>query len=107
MIDNRIQLAAQEISELVVKTWGIPSNAEFAAIISKYVGDAWIPVSERLPEDGDSALIYVPGWEDKYLLYRVGWIDYDVTPPQWIENGEAVADVTHWRPLPVAPEEGK
>lgn len=64
---------------------------------------AWVSVEERLPEDGDSVLIFVPGWEDKYLRYRVAWIDYDVTPPQWVCNGEIVDNVTEWASLPSPP----
>ena len=66
----------------------------------------WIPVSERLPEDGDSVLIFIPKWEDEYLRFRVAWIDYDDSPPNWIHYGEAVDGVTHWMRLPEAPKEG-
>jgi hypothetical protein len=63
----------------------------------------WITVSERLPEDGQSAVVYVPGWEDLYLLNRIAWIDFDETPPQWISNGNLLDGVTHWMPLPEPP----
>jgi hypothetical protein len=63
----------------------------------------WISVKDQLPEDGDSVLIFVPGWEDKYMRYRVAWIDYDESPPQWVNNGEIVENVTHWQPLPYPP----
>jgi hypothetical protein len=37
--------AAAAISKLVVKTWGIPSNEEFEAIILEHMEEGWIPVS--------------------------------------------------------------
>jgi len=64
---------------------------------------AWIPVSERLPKDGASALIFVPEWEDAYLRYRVAWINYDESPPVWVFNGESVEGVTAWQELPAPP----
>jgi hypothetical protein len=63
----------------------------------------WIPVEERLPEDGTSALVYIPQWEDTYLRNQVAWINYDETPPTWINSGESLLGVTHWQPLPAAP----
>lgn len=64
----------------------------------------WISVDERLPEDGTSALVYVPQWGEDYLRYQVAWINYDISPPEWINNGYEVDGVTHWQPLPAPPE---
>lgn len=47
------------------------------AIEKWYAEYRWIPVSERLPEDGESAIVFVPNYEDAYLRNRVAWIDYD------------------------------
>ena len=65
----------------------------------------WVKVSEKLPEDGTSALVYVPGATDAYLRNRVAWIDHDAAPPEWISDGDVVQSVTHWQPLPSPPEE--
>lgn len=61
-----------------------------------------VSVQERKPIDGGDVLIYVPdyGW-------RVGWYyrDDDV----WFVEEQACSygrtDVSHWMPLPPAPEE--
>ena len=59
----------------------------------------WIPVSERLPEDGETVLTYKNGQFDvlKYEMRRNGWICGG-----WFWSR---ATVTHWMPLPEPPEE--
>ena len=66
----------------------------------------WIAVEERLPEDGNSALVFIPQWED-YLRYQVAWIDYDERPPSWVNHGDDLQGVTHWMPLPAPAENAK
>jgi hypothetical protein len=100
MIDNRIQLAAEEIHELVrsigFDRMHVHHVDDYAAIISKHIGDTWIPVSERLPEPHTAVLGYTRG-DDGYHLTHLNH------KGEWWTNKA----VTHWRPLPVAPEEGK
>jgi hypothetical protein len=94
MIDNRIQLAAQEIANLLDLC--DETRDGVTAIISKHIGDTWIPVSERLPEPHTAVLGYTRG-DDGYHLTHLNH------KGEWWTNKA----VTHWRPLPVAPEEGK
>lgn len=61
----------------------------------------WIPVTERLPEDAALVLIYPVDDEAASAQYwqqsnHFRMWDYCVKP----------GDVTHWMPLPAAPEEG-
>ena len=78
----------------------------------------WIPVTERLPEIGDTYLVVVKykyDWEDDYT------IDTDVAmfhpydnPDAYIDNrwdtyidwdeGQQYIHVTHWMPLPEPPK---
>lgn len=56
----------------------------------------WIPVSERLPEERKSVLVYAPEYNNIYCAY----LDGDT----WFIFGGygsyAVANVTAWMPLP-------
>ena len=58
--------------------------------------DKWIPVSERLPEERKSVLVYAPEYNNIYCAY----LDGDT----WFIFGGygsyAVANVTAWMPLP-------
>lgn len=61
--------------------------------------DRWIPVSERLPEDFCVVLVYCPQFDNIYRVFREGdaW-------HQFSTSDVLMQAVTHWRPLPKAPE---
>ena len=59
----------------------------------------WVPVGERLPGDGERVLVIQGGFQYRITSHYTnafagGWKD------------AASPDVTHWMPLPAAPEEG-
>lgn len=57
----------------------------------------WIPVTERLPEDYHDVLVSVGEMVDVgFHHHRYGWECYSYKKRN---------DVTHWMPLPSAPEE--
>lgn len=64
----------------------------------------WIPVSERLPEDGVWVLVYVHG------DIGLAWVKHysDLPEDVWYGLGEGFRLVddapTHWMPLPPKPE---
>ena len=60
---------------------------------------AWISVSDRLPEKCTDVLVYVPDQIDVGYLSPSG--------QYWLCYGCSDAYVTHWMPLPKVPEEGK
>ena len=75
----------------------VESYAEMNGLLDHmhYINDQkWIPVSERLPEDGESVLTYKNGNVDVqvYEKNRNGWIQGN-----WFWS---MATVTHWMPLP-------
>ncbi|MDM4157348.1 DUF551 domain-containing protein [Klebsiella oxytoca] len=71
---------------------------------SPVITDRWIPVSERMPEDGQHIIIFC---DDAFVLsaqYRDGEF-FDV-----VRDGDEFFEttsrcVTHWMPLPAAPQE--
>ena len=69
-------------------------------IISNFVaGTRWIPVSERLPENGNTLLFLT-----KYDGVRMGHLMVDGWQTNNYINFSRTA-VTHWMPLPQPPEQ--
>lgn len=67
--------------------------------------DRWIPVSERLPEDGRPVLIYA--WNVHHVVARYdsfrtedGYKKCWVTADAWNGNTEIKNEVIEWMPLP-------
>ncbi len=93
-LDN---LSAQELIHDDVLPFSVPEATQPAPVVS-----GWIPVSERLPEEGGRYWCYV---EEQNSLGKIHY--------QWncSWNGNAWSDnmltghVTHWMPLPAAPQE--
>ncbi|HBZ1409446.1 TPA: DUF551 domain-containing protein [Klebsiella pneumoniae] len=65
----------------------------------------WIPVSERLPEAGGDMIVFTDGIVMSGVSYAkkkgfyIQALEYD--------DDEPVDSVTHWMPLPAAPQEVK
>lgn len=90
----------------------------------------WIPVAERLPEDGARVLchlpnnnVYLPGksgatelrevvilrFAKDFFLANPSKTGYTGEPHFWLGEGTSnrfFADVTHWMPIPHAPIAG-
>lgn len=56
--------------------------------------EAWVPVTELLPEDYHMAIVYSKG----RILVLQKW------PQLWSGDDEIAGSVTHWRPLPEPPK---
>ena len=64
----------------------------------------WIPCAERLPEIDKDVLVFYPYWNSAPI--QVAHLNYDGLTFE-LSDGEfnlAVKSVTHWMPLPDAPE---
>lgn len=73
------------------------------AAMGRSIPSRWIPVEERLPEEGKNVLIFVKcmnNWWHIEVDWRIGGC--------WFNNAETDWNkITHWMPLPEPPEEGK
>lgn len=91
-----------DVSVIVMRTWNACRAAMLHAGNSPEQNQGWIPVSERMPEEGGRYWCYV---EEQNSLGKSHY--------QWncSWNGDVWSDkaltgrVTHWMPLPVAPQE--
>lgn len=88
---------------------------------------AWVPVAERLPDDGQRVLcfipdntVYLPGksgateqrpvvvmrFAEDFFVKNVSKTGYSGPPHLWLGEGTSnrfFNEVTHWMPLPEAP----
>jgi hypothetical protein len=84
----------------------------------------WIDASTQLPESGDAVLCFIQHMDEagedieNSTSYEVGWIDRatlddptDPSLPGWLDStGQSIhgyGRVTHYHPLPAAPEGGR
>ena len=59
----------------------------------------WIPVGERLPESGDTVLV----WD--YGEHVIAWLNFTVNGTAYFSApGRSNFEVTHWMPMPEPPE---
>lgn len=83
--------------------WGYEESADHL-IANGVTVQKWIPVTERLPEKGETVLVYhadMGNWQPvmEATLYEDGWLTkFDFDP---CEN----PNITHWMPLPEPPKE--
>lgn len=102
---------ASEASSFVGSDWSVQEYVELERYQQAVAGnspvaqDGWIPASERMPNDKDFVWCwgYVSGWteSDGFEAY------YDATRNKWwTVDDETVRKITHWMPLPAAPQQG-
>lgn len=108
---DRIEAQAKEIEKLRGQNKQL---REAAALVTKESAELlerrWIPVEERLPENGVPVLInYIASDDGKYHPDGTAvWTDYGCF---WWEGSledcdtEVAVPITHWMPLPEPPEE--
>ena len=107
---DRIEAQAKEIENLRGQNKQL---REAAALVTKESAELlerrWIPVEERLPENGVPVLInYIASDDGKYHPDGTAvWTDYGCF---WWEGSledcdtEVAVPITHWMPLPEPPE---
>jgi hypothetical protein len=74
--------------------------AELTLALAKLEAERrWIPVSESLPEEASCVLT----WNGDFV--GGGFMELVDGSPEWNTGLDVIYGVTHWRALPVAPEE--
>ena len=98
-IDRIMEDAANRLEELVARC---ARYAEEIAVLRER--QRWIPVTERLPEDDGHYLCRYGFDGGKGVFYQT--LDYYATDvyPHFQHEGMRGMRVTHWMPLPEAPE---
>lgn len=86
-----------------VLCWCSKPNAEkiIKALETEPTTDNWIKVSERLPEQIGSYLVF---YRDKEGLKCMAWGFYN-SNGEWCVENKKLPTVTHWQPLPNAPKD--
>lgn len=66
---------------------------------------AWIPCSERLPEEQEDVLVYMKSgmYKSIHIGYAYNGGDWLIDGEFWYEEGDP--SITHWMPLPEPPKE--
>ena len=85
-----------------------PNNTEMLKLIEYLVANGvtvqeWISVKDRLPEPFVSVLVQMPG-EEPFPTVREGFISNNGIWQSAMFRREP-GEVTHWQPMPLAPEE--
>ena len=63
----------------------------------------WIPVSERLPEEGEQVIVWMPDCPHHPCGMDMGSCMTDSWGVSWMVSGGRSAFPTHWMPLPEPP----
>ena len=98
------ELAAKWSTEAdQVRDLGLPASVSTAYTLDRCaselraIGEGWIKVSERLPEEGEHVIAIRDGIMVIGYTYEGQWRE------AW--NDQDVDDITAWRPLPEPPKE--
>lgn len=75
---------SEEMIEAFARSWNPKSGV-------------WVPVSEKMPQDGERVLAF----HDDYVV-RIGMSENGEFKPA-INKGGKITPVTHWKPIPIGP----
>ncbi|EMG2268369.1 TPA: DUF551 domain-containing protein [Klebsiella pneumoniae] len=99
--DDRIDGIKRIVRELAAAPHDTPALNSVQSVVT--VPGKWIPVSERLPEDSGRYWCYVEEQNDlgkSHYQWNCSW-----NGDRWWVESEGGGIVTHWMPLPAAPQE--
>ncbi|HFQ7019194.1 TPA: DUF551 domain-containing protein [Klebsiella pneumoniae] len=93
--DDRIDGIKRIVRELAAAPHDTPALNSIQSVDT--VADRWIPVSERMPENDGAYLC----WDNRYVT------TYAFIFGAWQANQFIAKNITHWMPLPAAPQEAQ
>lgn len=93
--DDRIDGIKRIVRELAAAPHDTPALNSVQSVVT--VPGKWIPVSERMPENDGAYLC----WDKRYVT------TYAFIFGAWQANQFIAKNITHWMPLPAAPQEVK
>ncbi|EIW5646185.1 DUF551 domain-containing protein [Klebsiella pneumoniae] len=91
--DDRIDGIKRIVRELAAAPHDTPALNSVQSVVT--VPGKWIPVSERMPENDGAYLC----WDNRYVT------TYAFIFGAWQANQFIAKNITHWMPLPAAPQE--
>lgn len=96
---------AAEHHTAVESAMGLRPRSELAADLAALRERMrWVPVGERFPDDHEDVPVAARDSTGKLyttFAYKLTGVDGDV---RWFNNGYQLDNVTHWQPMPAAPE---
>jgi hypothetical protein len=107
-LNNRLTFTDGHMDDFYAQMFQLASQLLEIELSQCREAQRWIPVSERLPEDGASVLVHC---RDGIIVARFGGDCWTSNPAGNAEDEglyldeTAEAGITHWQPLPSAPKE--
>jgi hypothetical protein len=101
--DHRGTLAFSARVAVVIADHLIASGVTFADATDNNVGHKWIPVTERLPSNGELVLAL----SSEYTEYQVGMLaecEEEQCGIVCVGDGVELYRITHWMPMPEPPK---
>ena len=80
---DKLDQVANDTAETFIEAY-----KECQDIIRKHMNDGWIPVEERLPEDGTDVLVVLkPTYESDYIEYSIArYLRFENDEAHWCDN---------------------
>ena len=97
-------LAARACAEMMLQGTGQKLGEEWARrVMDEHYPPRWIQVSERLPEEGEQVIAWMPDCPHHPCGMDMGSCMTDSWGVSWMVSGGRSAFPSHWMPLPEPP----
>lgn len=101
-------IAARACAEMMLQGTGQKIGEEWARrVMDQHNPPQWISVTERLPEELEQVIVWMPDCPHHPCGMDMGSCMTDSWGVSWMVSGGRSAFPTHWMPLPEPPEATK